>query len=121
MANEMKIVKCKEVNSDVLGLFTPRIGYRALLNVSNGNMMSGPTASLSLNRLAHPVYLNIGTGLLFDPEDPGRPVTLNIPLSVTAGIRRDGFSAGINYTGLVDVLNNRGYTHMVGLTFTFDR
>jgi hypothetical protein len=108
-------------NTDALGLFTPRIGYRALLNVSNGDMMSGPTLSFSVNRLAHPVYLNMATGLLFDPEDPGRPATLNIPLSVTAGIRRDGFTAGINYTGLVDVLGNRGYTHMVGLTFTFDR
>lgn len=108
-------------NTDALGLFTPRLGFRALLNVANGNMMAGPTMSLSLNRLAHPIYLNVGTGLLFDPEDSGRPATLNVPLSVTTGIRRDGFTAGINYTGLVDVLGNRGYTHMIGLAFTFDR
>ncbi len=53
-------------NSDLFGLFTPRFGYRVLLNAADGNIMAGPSMSLSLNRLAHPVYLDVGTGLLFD-------------------------------------------------------
>ncbi|MFT3681147.1 MAG: DUF4157 domain-containing protein [Ferruginibacter sp.] len=111
-------------NRDILGLFTPRLGFSALLNTANGNVMAGPTVSLSLNRLAHPLYLNIGTGLLYDPEDPGRPASVNLPASLTAGLRGDGFSAGINYTVLkdlsTDILSSSGYTHMVGINFQFD-
>lgn len=107
-------------NTDLLGLVTPRIGFSGLLNASNGNVMFGPTFSLSLNRIAHPIYVDLGTGVLYDPEDPGRPAGLNIPVSATLGLRGNGFSAGINYTGLIDTLGNNGYTHMIGLNLQFD-
>ena len=107
-------------NTDLLGLFTPRLGFDTQLNVANRNLMFGPTVGLSLNRFQHPVYFDIRTGVLFDPEDPGRPASLNIPASITAGFRGSGFTAGINYTGMIDVLGNSGYTHMLGVNLQFD-
>lgn len=59
-------------------------------------------------------------GMLYESDDPGRPESLNIPASLTAGLRGDGFSAGINYTGMFDVLGNSGYTHMLGVNLQFD-
>ena len=106
--------------SDWLGLFTPRLGFKGLINTATGNIAAGPTASLTLNRIAHPLYLDISTGALFDPEDPQRPASLNIPASVTLGFRKGGVSGGINYTGLVDVLGNNGYTQLIGLNLQFD-
>lgn len=107
-------------DSDFLGLFTPRLGFRGLLNTAGGNIVAGPTFSLGLNRIAHPLYLDISTGVLFDPESPDRPASLNIPASATIGFRGSGFSAGINYTGLFDVLRNNGYTQMIGINLQFD-
>jgi hypothetical protein len=107
-------------NMDLLGLFTPRLGFNMLFNAANGNFMAGPTIGFSLNRFQHPVYLDIRTGILLDPEDPGRPASLNIPLSATAGFRGNGFTAGINYTGLIDVLGNNGYTNIIGVNLQFD-
>ena len=107
-------------NADWLGLFTPRVGFETQLNAANGNIAFGPTAGLSLNRIAHPIYLDIRTGVLLDPADPGRPASLNIPLSVTAGIRGNGFGVGVNYTGMYDVLGNAGYTHILGVNLEFD-
>jgi len=107
-------------NSDILGLFTPRLGFNAQFNAANGNVMFGPTLGFSLNRFQHPIYVDVRTGVLFDPADPGRPASLNIPASVTAGFRGDGFTAGINYTGMIDVLGNTGYTHMLGVNLQFD-
>jgi hypothetical protein len=107
-------------NTDMLGLFTPRLGFDMQFNAATGNLMFGPTIGFSLNRFQHPIYLNIRTGLLYDPDDPERPESLNIPASLTAGLRGDGFSAGINYTGMIDVLGNNGYSHMLGVNFQFD-
>ena len=107
-------------NTDLLGLFTPRLGFDTQLNVANRNLMFGPTVGLSLNRFQHPVYFDIRTGVLFDPEDPRRPASLNIPASITAGFRGSGFTAGINYTGMIDVLGNSGYTHLLGVNLQFD-
>lgn len=107
-------------DADIAGLVTPRLGFEMLFNTGDGNFMFGPTMDFSLNRLAHPLYVDIGTGLLFDPEDPGRPASLNIPLSATVGARWSGFSAGIGYTGLIDVLGNSPYTHLLGVNFQFD-
>jgi hypothetical protein len=82
--------------------------------------MTGPTVSLNLNRIAHPIYVDVGTGLFYDPADPGRPAALNLSPSATVGLRSNGFSAGVNYTGMIDLLGNNGYTHMVGLNLQFD-
>ena len=107
-------------NTDLLGLFTPRLGFEMQLNTASRNLMFGPTVGLSLNRFQHPVYLDVSTGVLYDPEDPERPASLNIPASVTAGFRGSGFTAGINYTGMIDVLGNSGYTHLLGVNLQFD-
>lgn len=107
-------------NSDILGLATPRMGFEMMLNTGSGNLMFGPTLDFSMNRIAHPLYVDIGTGLLYDPEDPDRPESLNIPLSATVGARWSGFSAGVNYTGLIDVLGNSPYTHLLGVNLQFD-
>lgn len=107
-------------SADIAGLATPRAGFEMLLNTGTGNLMFGPTLDFSLNRIAHPLYVDVGTGLLYDPEDPGRPESLNIPLSATVGARWSGVSAGINYTGLIDVLGNSPYTHLLGVNLQFD-
>lgn len=107
-------------NTDLLGLFTPRLGFETLMNTGSGNFMFGPTIGFDLNRFQHPIYLDVHTGLLYDPADPTRPESLNIPLSLTAGFRGSGFSGGVNYTGLVDVLGNSGYSHILGVNFMFD-
>lgn len=108
-------------NTDILGLATPRAGFEGLMNTATGNFMFGPTFDLSLNRLAHPLYVDVGTGMLFDPEGPGnRPASLNIPFSATVGARWSGFSTGINYTGLIDMLHNAPYTHLVGINLQVD-
>jgi hypothetical protein len=60
------------------------------------------------------------TGVLFDPGNPGQAPQLNIPASVTLGLRGNGFQAGINYTGMFDVLDRGSYSHIVGVNLTFD-
>lgn len=107
-------------NTDLLGLFTPRLGFESIINTGSGNFMFGPTLGFDLNRFQHPIYLDVHTGLLYDPEDPARPEALNIPLSLTAGFRGSGVSGGINYTGLVDVLGNHGYSHILGVNLSID-
>src|SRR5665213_237035 len=107
-------------NTDLLGWFTPRLGIGVLINTSNGNVMTGPEVSLDLNRIAHPLYVDIRTGLYYDPEDPGRAASLNLSPSFTLGLRGDGYSVGVNYTGLTDLLRNNGYTHMIGLELQVD-
>ncbi|MDK2745518.1 MAG: DUF4157 domain-containing protein [Nitrospira sp. BO4] len=109
------------VSSDaVLGLFYPTLGFDAYLNVKNGKMAMGPTAGLRLNRLAHPLYLDISTGVLFAPGDDQQDVKLNVPLSTTLGIRGRGFNVGVNYTPMFDLLNGGKYSHIVGLNLQFD-
>ena len=82
--------------------------------------MAGPTAGLSLNRIVHPIFLDINTGILFDPGAAGRSPQLNIPASATVGLRGNGFQAGVNYTGMFDVLNGGAYSHIVGVSLQFD-
>jgi len=107
-------------NDAFLGMFYPRLGFDTYWNTQTGSVLAGPTVGLSLNRLAHPLFLDVNTGVLFDPGSPGRVPQLNIPASVTLGLRGNGFQAGVNYTGMVDVLNRGAYSHIVGVSLSFD-
>lgn len=107
-------------NDAFLGLFYPRLGFDAYWNTETGNVLSGPTVGLSLNRIAHPLFLDINTGVLFDPGNPGHPPQLNIPASLTVGLRGNGFQAGVNYTAMFDVLDRGSYSHIVGVNLSFD-
>jgi hypothetical protein len=106
-------------NNAVLGLFYPTLGFDTYWNTKDGNITMGPTAGLRLNRLAHPLYLDISTGVLFGPDDKG-DVKLNVPLSTTLGLRGKGFNLGVNYTPMFDLLNGGKYSHIVGLNLQFD-
>jgi hypothetical protein len=107
-------------NDAFLGLFYPHIGFDAFYNTRTNTVLAGPTTGLSLNRIAHPLYLNINTGVLFDPGTPGNRAQLNIPASVTLGLRGNGFQAGVNYTAMFDVLNSGAYSHIVGVDLSID-
>lgn len=107
-------------NDAFLGLFYPRLGFDAYWNTQTGSVLSGPTVGLSLNRIAHPLFLDINTGVLFDPGSPGRPPQLDIPAALTVGLRGNGFQAGVNYTAMFDVLNRGSYSHIVGVNLSFD-
>jgi hypothetical protein len=107
-------------NNAVLGLFYPTLGFDTYWNSKDGNITMGPTAGLRLNRLAHPLYLDISTGLLFGPGDDKGDVKLNVPLSTTLGLRGKGFNLGVNYTPMFDLLNGGKYSHIVGLNLQFD-
>ena len=99
-------------NEAWLGLAYPTAGVTAIFNPRERSVLTGPTVGASLNQLAHPLYANVRTGLLFDPQQPG----VSLPLSVDLGIRHDrGFQVGINYTAIADLLGRGGWTHLVGL------
>jgi hypothetical protein len=94
------------------------LGNRALGHFIQGKLrISQPddTYEQEADRVAdqaHPLFVNLRTGLLFDPERPG----VSLPLSVDLGIRHDrGFQVGINYTAVADLLNSGGWTHLIGL------
>ncbi|WP_423147174.1 hypothetical protein [Rubrolithibacter danxiaensis] len=107
-------------NNAVLGLFYPTLGFDTYLNVKTNQLTMGPTTGLHLSRIQHPLYLDMSTGLLFTPENDKEAVKLNIPLSVTLGLRSKGFNAGINYTPMFDLLNSGKYSHIIGLNFQVD-
>jgi hypothetical protein len=113
-------IDARASNNAVLGLFYPTLGFDTYLNVKDGKMTMGPTAGLRLNRLAHPLYLDISTGVLFAPGDDQEDVKLNVPLSTTLGIRGRGFNVGVNYTPMFDLLNGGKYSHIVGFNLQFD-
>lgn len=105
-------------NSALLGLMYPSVGQMSIWNPEDRSVTTGPTVGLSLNSLAHPLYWNIRTGLLFDPSEPDR--SLNIPISTDLGIETEGFRVGVNYTGLFDILNQGQYTHIIGVGLNID-
>ncbi len=105
-------------NIAFLGLMHPSAGVMSIWNPSDRSVTTGPTVGLSLNSLAHPLYWNVRTGVLFDPTHPDK--SLNIPISVDLGIEYDGFRVGGNYTGLFDVLNGGQYTHILGVGINVD-
>jgi hypothetical protein len=107
-------------NDAVLGLFYPHIGLDAYLNTRTGDLLTGPSVGLSLNRIAHPLFLNLSTGVLFDPGISGAPPQINIPASVMLGLRGNGFQAGVNYTGMFDLLHSGSYSHIVGVGLSVD-
>jgi hypothetical protein len=108
-------------NAAIGGLFYPTVGLTTIWDPRDESVRTGPTASLRLNQLAHPLYANLRTGLLFDPENPASTRGLSLPLSVDLGIRHDrGFEFGVNYTAIADLLGRGGWTHLVGLGFSAD-
>lgn len=106
-------------NSAVMGLFYPTIGFDTFYNTKNNTITAGPTTGLRLNRISHPLYIDLSTGLLFTTGETYSEQKLNIPLSVTAGLRGKGFNAGINYMGLFDLLKS-GYSHIIGVNIQHD-
>jgi hypothetical protein len=103
-------------NEAIGGLFYPTVGLTTIWDPRDQSVRTGPTASLRLNQLAHPLYANLRTGLLFDPQSPESTRGLSLPLSVDLGIRHDqGFQVGVNYTAIADLLGRGGWTHLVGL------
>jgi hypothetical protein len=108
-------------NEAIGGLFYPTVGLTTVWDPRDESVRTGPTASLRLNQLAHPLYANLRTGLLFDPENPASTRGLSLPLSVDLGIRHDrGFEVGVNYTAIADLLGRGGWTHLVGLGLSVD-
>jgi hypothetical protein len=107
-------------NEALLGLVYPTAGVAAIWNPRDRSAITGPTVGLRLNQLAHPLYVNVRTGLLFDPQRPES--TLSVPLSVDLGIRHDsGLQVGVNYTAIGNLLDSGGWTHLVGLGLRYER
>lgn len=107
-------------NQAVLGLAYPTAGAMSIWNPTNRSVRTGPTVGLRLNQLAHPLYANLRTGLLFDPAEPQIPVNLGLPISADLGIRGRGFQAGVNYTVIADLLGSGKWTHLVGVGLKID-
>lgn len=107
-------------NEAILGLAYPTMGAMSIWNPADRSVRTGPTVGLRLNQIAHPLYVNLRTGILFDPAQPRNPVNLSLPLSADLGIRGRGFQAGVNYTTVVDLLNSGRWTHLVGVGLQLD-
>jgi hypothetical protein len=108
-------------NEAILGLVYPTAGITSIWNPRDESVLTGPTVGVRLNQLAHPLYVNLRTGLLFDPERPDSARGLSLPLSVDLGIRHDrGFQVGVNYTAIADLLDRGGWTHLVGVGLQVD-
>jgi len=107
-------------NRALLGLVYPTTGAMSIWNPEERTVLTGPTVGLRLNQLAHPLYVNLRTGALFDPANPRSVLNLNIPISAELGIRGRGFQVGANYTGVVEVLNSGRWTHIVGVGLSID-
>ena len=107
-------------NSAVLGLLYPTVGMMSLWNPADQSSLIGPTVGLRLNQIAHPLYVNVRTGVLFDPVAPASVEGIHIPLTAELGIRREGFQAGVNYSAIANVLGSGGWTHIVGVGLSID-
>jgi hypothetical protein len=107
-------------NDPFLGLFYPTVGVMTLWDPAVESVALGPTAGLRLSQIAHPLFVDVRTGVLFDPDDPERTVGLSIPLALEVGMRSEGFEIGVNYTPIVNVLGAGGWTHLVGVGARFE-
>lgn len=107
-------------NEALLGLIYPTGGMMSLWNPETHSVLAGPTVGLRLNQIAHPLYVNVRTGLLFDPENPARRFDVRLPISTELGIRGRGFTAGANYTAVRDLLDSGEWTHLVGVGLQID-
>ena len=102
-------------NSAILGLVYPTVGLMSMWDPEDQTSLVGPTVGLRLNQIAHPLYVNVRTGVLFDPVDPTSVEGIHIPIAAELGVRQEGFQAGINYTAISNVLGSGGWTHLVGV------
>jgi len=107
-------------NTAILGMAYPTIGVTSIWNPASQSVATGPTVGLRLTEIAHPLYVNVQTGLLIDPSNPAATPTLQVPFAAELGIRRTGFQAGVSYTGLVDLLQSGRYSHIIGVNLSID-
>jgi hypothetical protein len=107
-------------NEALLGLIYPTTGVMSLWNPVDRSVQTGPTLGLRLNQIAHPLYVNVRTGILFDPENPRSVPDLRIPISAELGIRRGGFRVGASYTGISEILTTGNWTHLIGVDLQVD-
>jgi hypothetical protein len=102
-------------NTPLLGLFYPQVGLSSIWNPRDRTTMAGPTVGLTLSRVAYPLYVDLRTGVFFDPQNPASVPDIRIPLLVDLGVHTEGFRAGVNYTAVRDVLGRGPWTHIVGV------
>ncbi len=107
-------------NEAVLGLLYPTGGLLSIWNPASRSVLAGPTVGLRLNQIAHPLYVDVRTGILFDPERPSTVFDLRLPIAAELGIRGRGFQAGVNYTAISDLLGQGRWTHLVGVGLQID-
>ncbi|MDJ0808090.1 MAG: DUF4157 domain-containing protein [Gammaproteobacteria bacterium] len=101
-------------NQRLFGLFYPRIGAIKLWNPDKQKTSDvGFTTGVSLGQIAHPLTVNLSTGVVINPMEPGKSV--RIPLSIQAGLRTSKYEFGIHYTPVFDLLPGGGVTHLFGL------
>ncbi|MEE8105427.1 MAG: DUF4157 domain-containing protein [Planctomycetota bacterium] len=102
-------------NTPLLGLLYPQIGMTSIWNPQDNSALVGPTVGLSLSRVAYPLFLDIRTGALFDPENPASVPNVQVPMLVDVGVHTEGFRVGVNYTVATDLLGKGPWTHIVGV------
>jgi hypothetical protein len=107
-------------NEAIFGLMYPTAGVMTIFDPARGSFDTGPTVGLRLNQLAHPLFVDVRTGLLFDPEDPSSALDLRVPVSAMVGLRGSGYEVGAGYTGVADILGGGGWTHLVGVGLRVD-
>lgn len=107
-------------NEALLGLIYSTVGLMSMWDEAAQQVTTGPTVGLRLNQIAHPLYVNVRTGILFDPADPTSTEHLRLPISLDLGVRGEGFQVGVNYTPIVDLLDEGRWTHLVGVGFEMD-
>ncbi|MGL4632647.1 MAG: hypothetical protein ACRCVT_15695, partial [Leadbetterella sp.] len=100
-------------NERILGIFYPQIGAISLINPTTGDQNYGLTAGLRLGQIAHPLVVNLRTGIVTNPSNPSNSVS--IPLNVQLGLRTGEFEFGLHYTPVFDILNPSQVTHLFGL------
>lgn len=87
-----------------------RHGYSVDVNDEGKTAFTNqPTRQITLDT-THQTPVSMGSGL----------TQLNIPASLTVGLRENGFQVGVNYTAMFDVLDRGSFSHIVGVNLSFD-
>lgn len=100
-------------NQRLFGLFYPHIGAIKLWNPEKEKPDVGFSTGVSLGQIAHPLTVNLNTGVVFNPMDPAK--SIKIPVSLQVGLRTSKYEVGIHYTPVINLLPGAGVTHLFGI------
>ncbi len=106
-------------NTRFMGLFYPTTGMVAFQgpDVHSPSMIGG-TLGLKLGQIAHPLTVNIGTGLVTNPAKPDAGVY--IPANLQVGLRTNSFEFGLRYMPMVNLLKPSDVQHLFGAGLGFE-